>query len=293
MSASDPLRTLKANVQIVPKLRGAAVILFSQIRGAIGEIQRREWALLCLETLGVLVGIFIAFQLNEWATGRREASRNREMIDRLFDETQRNISWLREQRTRAETITSNEVKFATELVHESRCPADGEMWKSVYTVTWYPPMVVETSVYDEMMGAGGLATIEDSYARRAVSRFHTDLNQIKERIGFIRARTSPAIELDDPRSHASYDPTKDDPLAYTFDRNALCGDASFKNRVADKVRDHEVVMDQRSDLVRSAIEMCSSLGKIMGRRCMPFRGGPLVGQDAKFADEAWEEAGKR
>jgi hypothetical protein len=269
------------------------VVLFGQVRGAIAEVQRREWALLCLETIGVLVGILIAFQLNEWAENRRETARNRELVERLFDEAQRNVSWLRNQRDENDAIISREVKFATALLHDGQCPANEDLWKSVYTVGWFPPIVVENSVYDEMMGAGGLTAIENSSARRAVSRFQSELTMMKDRAAFIRLNSGPAVPIDDPNSNVSYDPTRDDPEDITYNHAALCRDAAFKKRVADKVRDHQFVLSQRGELVRSAIEVCSSLGRIVGKKCTPFRGGPLTGQDARYAEDAWKEAGQR
>jgi hypothetical protein len=273
-------------------IAGGYVVLFSRVRGAVGEIEGREWALLCLETIGVLIGIFVAFRLNEWAMSRREAARDLQLVDRLFEESQRNVSWLRGQRERDQALVSREMKFATTLVHDGRCPADDDSWQSVFTVAWYPALVVETSVYDEMMGAGGLATIENPVARQAVSRFQTFLGSAKERTSFSRARADPAIPIDHPSVTVSFNAEQNDPEEVTFDRTALCGDAAFKKRVADKVRDHAVVMSERGDLVGWSIEMCSSLGRMVGKRCVPFRGGPLTGQDAKIAEAIWKEAGQ-
>ena len=63
------------------------MILFSRVRDAFGEITKRDWALLSLETLGIIGGILIAFQLNEWASRRNEAARHQRMMERLFEES--------------------------------------------------------------------------------------------------------------------------------------------------------------------------------------------------------------
>ena len=43
------------------------MILFKRVGDSFRHIEDREWLLLVLETLGVLVGILLAFELQEWA----------------------------------------------------------------------------------------------------------------------------------------------------------------------------------------------------------------------------------
>ena len=74
------------------------MILFSRVRGAFDKIEGREWALLTLETLGVIAGILIAFELNEWASRRAEAARHRQIMERLFEESQQDVASSREMR---------------------------------------------------------------------------------------------------------------------------------------------------------------------------------------------------
>ena len=114
---------------------------------------------------------------------------------------------------------------------------------------------------------------------------------MKDRTTFVRLQSGPALPVDHPSSNVSFDASRDDPEVITYDKAALCGDAAFKKRVADKVRDHQNILSERGELVRSAIDVCSSLGRIVGKKCVPFRGGPLVGGDAQFAEKTWQEAG--
>ena len=45
------------------------MILFKRVSESFRHIEDREWMLLSLETLGVLAGILIAFELQQWASG--------------------------------------------------------------------------------------------------------------------------------------------------------------------------------------------------------------------------------
>lgn len=52
------------------------MILFRRIGQAVSHIEDREWVLLVLETLGVLAGILIAFELQQWGAQRDQAAKH-------------------------------------------------------------------------------------------------------------------------------------------------------------------------------------------------------------------------
>ena len=68
------------------------MILFKRVGESFRKIEGREWALLSLETLGVIAGILIAFELNEWAANRAAAARHHEMMERLFEESEQDVA---------------------------------------------------------------------------------------------------------------------------------------------------------------------------------------------------------
>ena len=74
------------------------MILFKRVGESFGRIEGREWALLFLETLGVVGGILIAFELNEWASRRTESARHRQIMERLFEESEQDVASLRAMR---------------------------------------------------------------------------------------------------------------------------------------------------------------------------------------------------
>lgn len=242
------------------------MVVFSRVREAVGEIQRREWVLLALESLGILAGILIAFQLNEWAARRKEQARNHEVVERLFDESKEIVAQLRLERDAVKKMTDRELAFATALVRDRKCPP-ASAWFSAVTVNMYPTLAVPTSVYEEMMGAGGLATIDIADARRSVSRFHRLLDWTNRQTEFFRSHMTPTIQMDDPRVTATFEPGAEEPLGLQFDREALCVDQVFRNRVADEVRDHQLVYSTRADLLASAIKMCTALGRALNKPC--------------------------
>jgi hypothetical protein len=231
--------------------------------------------LLFLETLGVLVGILLAFELQEWGQRRSDAAKHRQLMERLFEESQSDVSVLRSFRAVEREMAANERGFATAL-SAGQCPAEAA-WSAAMSVNMYPPVTVPSGVYDELMGAGGLSSIEDPSVRTSIQRFRGYFDLTSRQSDAFRASRIAGrvgIEIDDPRVTVRFDPAADEPEIITYDRNALCGDKGFRNRMIDNVRDHGVILSREADLTDHAIRMCATLGRLVGRACVPSD-GPL------------------
>ena len=262
------------------------MILFKRVSESFKHIEDREWVLLALETLGVLAGILIAFGLQEWGQRRNEAARHRQLMERLFEESQSDVAVLRSFRTIQKEMGSNERKFAAQLSAGS-CPPEAR-WSAVATINMYPPVTVPSSVYQELMAAGGLSSINDRSVRTAIETFRGYLDfTARQSDAFHDARAAGRVglEIDDPRVTARFDPSADEPEIITYDRPALCADKAFRNRIVDNVRDHGVIMSRQADLTDAAIIMCSRLGRVFGRVCVP-PDGPLDAADLSTARKA-------
>lgn len=261
------------------------MILFKRVSESFRRIEGREWVLLFLETVGVVAGILIAFELNEWSASREAAHRQHQLLERLFDESENTVAILRADRNDMKEIVGRETAFATLLVHRNICPPE-PMWKAVDTIPMYPPIAVPSTVYQEIMGSGGLSTIPDRSVRQSVSYYHGILDWVQAQNTNFREHLSLAVSASDPRVTYDLDPSADEPETSHYNIRALCSDHSFRNAIAHSVRNHMIVANLRAELTNSAIEMCATIGATLQRNCSPPFGGALAGPDEKTAAEA-------
>lgn len=257
------------------------MILFKRLGSSFASIDGREWALLFLETLGVLAGILIAFELQEWASRRADAARHRQLMERLFEESEQDVATTRRLRDVLRKLSGEEAAFATAL-GRGECPPDA-MWNSVQTVGMLPAFNAPRSVYEELMGAGGLSSIERPEVRSAVASFNTKIDWSQNQNEYFRAGASDPVEPSDKRISIRYDPGSAGPLITTYDRQALCADHEFRNKMAGAVRNHVVITHYHEDVTDEAIKMCALLGNSLGHQCHPSSEGPLAGEDAELA----------
>ena len=263
------------------------MILFRRVGAAFRRVEDRDWLLLGLETIGVLAGILIAFELTEWGERRAAAARQHELMERLFEESEFAVTGARHLRDSLRELTRREVAFAVSLSN-NECPPE-EQWSSVGTLAIYPAFDIPRSVYQELMGAGGLSSIDDPGVRRAIARFNAKLDWAQNQNEYFRSVREEAAPSSDTRLEKRYDPSADEPEIVTYDRARLCGDRAFRNRYVDATRNHVVLTGYHEQVTDEAIRMCAVLGEALRRRCSP-PGGPLIGQDARLLQKALEEA---
>lgn len=254
------------------------MILFKRLGESFRHIEDREWVLLALETLGVLVGILIAFELQEWASNRSEDRRHRQIMERLFEESEQDVAVVRDLRDTMHSITTRESAFATALTHGTCPPAS--QWEAVETTGMYPSFKAPRSVYEELMGAGGLSTIRELRVREAVAQFNLALDWSQSQNEFFRSKATDVIPIEDPRLSVTYNAGAKDLLVATYDRAALCSDRAFRNQMASAARNHLVIASLHESVTQQAIAMCGALARSLSHQCVPASGGPLSSEDA-------------
>ncbi len=251
-------------VQVPQPLHG-----WRQFSGEVGVI-----------VLGVLIALG-AQQAVEWLQFRNE---QRNTLERLFEEARTNVAELG-NRQPTSVMMQAEIDFATELTRTRSCPA-ADKWMAVETVSMYRSVTVQTSVYDEIVGAGGLADIGSTRVRDAVANFHSNLVWVQAQTNFFRSVMVLPVSVDDRRRTLTFDRDAREPAVATFDREALCSDHGFHNRIVEAVRNHAVWDRFRLHLAYDAIRMCAILGDELGKQCTPSEGPPFTNGEKSIAEEA-------
>lgn len=260
------------------------MILFRRVGDAVRSVEPRDWVLLALETLAVVAGILIAFELSEWAERRRDAARHDRLMVRLLEESEWNVTSLRYFRDVMRGQVKDEETFAS-LLSSGRCPPES-LWHAVGTVAMLPALNASQAVYNELMGAGGLSSISEPVVRGQINNFDRSMQWGQKQIDYFRMVKRDPVPAEDPRLRVQYDPNAEEPQVEKYDREALCADQRFKNRMAQETRQHRVALSYHEGATEDAIWMCAVLGESVGRRCNPTYGGKLKADDVKILNKA-------
>jgi hypothetical protein len=264
------------------------MILFKRVGDSFGKIEGREWALLSLETLGVLAGILIAFELQEWASQRSQFARHRELLERLFEESEQDVAVTRSIRDIMRKLAATETQFAS-VLNDGKCPPS-DLWSAAGTVNILPSIAPPRSVYEEMMGSGGLTSIPDRRVRDAIKSFSANLAFANGQNDYFRRVQVQPVPLDDRRLRLGFNAAGKNMEPAQYERESLCSDPAFRNRLFEATATHLKAVNFHESVTNSAIRMCALLGASLGRSCEPASGGPLTGADIKTARSAAEQA---
>lgn len=205
-------------------------------------------------------------------------------MERLFEESENDVAVIRDMRDTLRPMVQREQAFAVQLAN-GRCPPDND-FQAITTLSMMPALTPPNSVYQELMGAGGLSSIERKDVREHVARFHYDVDWVQKQIDYFRSGAVDPLPVSDPRVRTHFDPAADEPEISVYDGKTLCGDQGFKNKVAVATRSHTVFLSYFEDPLDDAISMCVRMADSLGHQCLPTFGGALKGDDARYAAKA-------
>ncbi len=263
------------------------IVIWQRMRRAVTGIGDTEWALLAFETLGVVLGIVLAFQLNAWNSARIEARYQHDLLERLHAEAQQNVASLRALRDQMAGWDANHQAIMSAWIGEGTCPDEGQL-RQLGTVQFFPSLQYNTAAYDEMIGSGGLASIADPRLREAISHFHSMAGSYRDQQDYFRslaiareAHVSQAIG-----GRAAYNAESGQFYQTGMDMARICGDGQLQLYYTSATRNFGVMQGFRTQVTERAIAMCAQLGRAVGRDCLPSDGAALEGADLQVANAA-------
>lgn len=247
------------------------------------------WRAFAGEVGVVVLGVLIALgaqQLAEWVHWK---GKQHEILERLFNESRYNVGQLKEFDWVGPEV-GREVAFAADLAKGQSCPPLPQ-WNAILQLTDYPEVSVSSSAYDEVIGSGGLNDVASSQTRDTVAWFHFRLASLQAQTDHLRSIHRQSLIEGDPRVRLSYEPPDRSGIA-GIDREALCGDATFRNRVTFAAIDHAKWSGRLRELTEIAIRACGALGRSVGETCTPAVGPPLTPAERRIAQQAFDDAGQ-
>ena len=258
------------------------VSVWHRIRKGVAGIGDTEWALLGFETVGIVFGVLLAVQVGNWIEDRKEAREQRELIERLFEESQDVVAYARADRDQFEAVQPRQIAALDALVNSGNCP-DRSGWYALSMTRFFPALSPPSAAYEEMIGSGGLGRLKDPDLIRAVSTYHSSFEEYTRQQDFFRDASIARgdrlydlmpMEFDGETGVVGYRETG-------FE--SACASDDVKIDLISAYRSSAVIHNWRQGLAADAIRMCGALGRAVGKECVPTSGDPLSGDDLKIA----------
>lgn len=232
----------------------------------VESLRRQDWAMVFIEFVLVVVGVLLAFQINDWANARLEAQARREATERLLDESERDIAHIKEATNWLRKLVVDLHYALGKVESGSWSSGDEERMREGFSQGRYmTAMVAPTSVYDDIVAAGMFNRIGTPEVRAAISAFHGTL-AYDERT---RQQLLPILRAyeDNPAFTYHVDPQARSPVTLTVDFTALSKDKDAQRHIALTAADHFTMLWIRNRALSDSIAMCEALAKSLNRKC--------------------------
>lgn len=231
-----------------------------------GALRRQDWTSVAIEFLLVVIGILIAFQINEWSNDRQANDERDAATIRLLAEAEQNVAYVRLGLS-SQKKSFGELTYTLGAVQADqwRTADRQKMLSGLQSARAWVPLEPPSAVYDDLVASGSLGKIGDVGLRSAIAKYRSTLNFHRETINFIR-ELDPALE-----EHAAFDyqyrTTGRQRVGLAVDFDALRADRLLQEKLALLADRQRIRMLITERALKSATNMCVELGRFVGRRC--------------------------
>lgn len=224
--------------------------------------------MIAIEFALVVVGVLLAFQINEWAGGRASASERQRSTERLLEEAELTVAYNR-QAVDYERRVLEGLSFATGRIankHWQQAEEEritGGLAAARSMVALAPP----SSVYEDVVSSGELNKIGNVAARATISRYRSTLSFEDRMRQQLQGPLSAYERL--PAFRYETDPEGKEKIRLVVDFPALVRDRQAQQVIALTAENHRILLMLRKRALKDSEKMCVALGAVVGRPCNP------------------------
>lgn len=229
-------------------------------------LRRQDWLAVTIEFLLVVIGVLLAFQINEWAAERAAKSRQVAATERLLSEAEEDVAYFR-QAAGQRTVQIGDLSYALDhLQKRSWSQADrGRMQsgltRSVYLTSPVPP----STVYDDLVASGMIGQIGDPHMRSAIGNYRSNLASLDKLIDYIRM-IAPRLDRENAVRYV-YDASGVRPARLDVDFAALERDRELQSSLAMLNDRQWFILQNWKETLAAATMMCRELAKTLDKPC--------------------------
>ena len=232
------------------------------------SLRRQDWAAVTIEFLLVLIGVLLAFQINEWATERAAREERNAAAQRLLVEAEDTIAFFRLGVRSQEELLADLGYVLTAFPPVDRNRMVSGLRRAADLSTPGPP----SSVYEDLVSSGEFGRMGDAQMRTSVARYSSTLKFHRESIDYLRQRL-PKLEDSNALTYV-FDSASPGQIRLDIDVAAFRSDAALQEKLALAANMQTIALVLRKRNLKRAIEMCQEIARVAGRPCRTDRPPP-------------------
>lgn len=232
----------------------------------VQALRRQDWTMVAIEFALVVVGVLLAFQINEAALRRDAAQARIAATVRLLAEAEQSVAYHRLALANQKRLVGGLNDALARIGRGALSPADQErMSIAIQAARSALPMAPPSSAYDDLVSSGGLSRLEDAELRAAIGRYRATLafeEQMRQQL-----RNDLPRFYGHPAYRTRFDPAGPRRARLSVDFQALAADPVETGRLAQLADQQRIQLVLRTRALKHAERMCIELGRFVDRKC--------------------------
>ena len=141
------------------------------LRRLATSIRKQDWFAVVIETLIVVMGVFLGLQVNNWNEARQARQAEMAILHQLADAMQDMESEFASRRDRFQEYT-DATSLLIDMIRAGEFIEDEtELKRIVSTTGEYQDLPSRSAVYEDLLTSGGLTAISNAELRAALARY--------------------------------------------------------------------------------------------------------------------------
>ncbi len=233
------------------------------LRRITEHLRTENWFAVVLDLVVVVVGIFLAFQVDRWYEDRRMQALENDRIVALIAEFSRNRADLEYNISLHQQVIDSVMALLALGDRNSEAVSHDDFYTLLAGVNFNPTFQAARGTYDVLTSTGEIDLIQDPDIRRRLAEFYTESARAENRDRQIMQRVTafePYIKkaLDHNALMRKVHPTETkqmDPALSEDQFRQVIGTPEFESEIGDKWHTSHDIQSEQKGLLELAIEI--------------------------------------
>lgn len=148
------------------------------LRRLATALRKQDWVTVLIETLIVVLGVFLGIQLGNWNEARAERARGEQLVERLYEELTTSLETEQACTVRMENYFAT-ARDASEMLRTGELGEGGEaaFREQFLKIGPWTDLCIIRSTLDELQ-SGRIALVRDERLKRLILQFHEDVDGV-------------------------------------------------------------------------------------------------------------------
>jgi len=226
------------------------------LRRLIQHVEETNWFLVTLDLLVVLLGLWGAFELENWNAERRERKVELDLVSQLHDEIVLEAPGLERQLEFRREVWSLAAEVAQILNQPGEIePLSEAQCRSMLRISILSRMPLKLLSLREMVSSGYLSTMRDRALKQALLRLNDVEENALSQIDLVRPMHWVLVDRYPELLPRSLDASHDTSRIMACDAGGMRDSRAFRNHLISDLGRYGGVIDSEGDLVEALQEV--------------------------------------